>query len=75
MLRSFADASKRGAKDRRLQMKTLVMVPAMGCDNGLYVELARGLEDIVSLQTIIADGDRLETCVEAGARRRRRRNS
>ncbi|MBL8905516.1 MAG: alpha/beta hydrolase [Rhizobiales bacterium] len=45
-------------------MKTLIMVPAMGCDRGLYVEQARGLGDIVSLQTIIADGDRLEACVE-----------
>jgi pimeloyl-ACP methyl ester carboxylesterase len=36
----------------------------MGCDEGLYVELARGLDGIVSLQTIIADKDRLEACVE-----------
>ncbi len=45
-------------------MKTLVQIPAMGCDAGLYVELARGLDGIVSLQTIIADADRLEACVE-----------
>jgi pimeloyl-ACP methyl ester carboxylesterase len=35
----------------------------MGCDQGLYVELARGLEGIVSLQTILADADRMEACV------------
>ena len=45
-------------------MKTLVMVPALGCDQGLYAPLARGLDGIVSLQTIIADGDRMETCVK-----------
>ena len=45
-------------------MKTLVMVPALGCDQRLYAELAKGLGDIVSLQTIIADGDRLDACVE-----------
>lgn len=44
-------------------MTTLVTIPAMGCDAGLYVELAQGLEGIVSLQTIIADSDRLEACV------------
>jgi len=36
----------------------------MGCDAGLYAELARRLEGIVSLQTIIADRDRLKDCVE-----------
>jgi pimeloyl-ACP methyl ester carboxylesterase len=45
-------------------MTTLVTIPAMGCDAGLYVELARGLEGIVSLQTVIADQDRLEACVD-----------
>jgi len=45
-------------------MTTLVSVPAMGCDQGLYVELARGLDGIVDQQTIIADRDRLEACVE-----------
>lgn len=45
-------------------MTRLVTIPAMGCDEGLYVELARGLDGIVSLQTIIADKDRLEACVE-----------
>jgi pimeloyl-ACP methyl ester carboxylesterase len=45
-------------------MKTLVMVPALGCDQGLYAPLARGLDGIVRLQTIIADGNRLETCVD-----------
>lgn len=45
-------------------MTTLVTIPAMGCDAGLYAELERGLEGIVSLQTVIADADRLEACVE-----------
>lgn len=44
-------------------MKTLVTIPAMGCDQGLYAELAKGLDGIVRLQTIIAGGGRLEACV------------
>ena len=44
-------------------MKTLVMVPALGCDQDLYTPLAEGLSDIVRTQTIIADRDLLEACV------------
>ena len=45
-------------------MKTLVLVPALGCDGGLYAELVNDLNNIIRTQTIIADGDRLEACVE-----------
>jgi len=44
-------------------MPTLVTIPAMGCDQGLYVELVRGLEDVIAVETIIADRDRLDACV------------
>ena len=45
-------------------MTTLVAIPALGCDQGLYVELASGLDDMILVQTIIADRDRLESCVQ-----------
>jgi len=44
-------------------MKTLVMVPAMGCGQDIYTPLAEGLSDIIRMQTVIADADRLEACV------------
>jgi pimeloyl-ACP methyl ester carboxylesterase len=44
-------------------MKTLVMVPALGCDQDLYVLLDEGLSDIIRIQTVIADADRMEACV------------
>jgi pimeloyl-ACP methyl ester carboxylesterase len=44
-------------------MKTLVMVPALGCDQDLYTPLDEGLSDIVRIRTVIADADRLAACV------------
>jgi pimeloyl-ACP methyl ester carboxylesterase len=41
----------------------LVMIPALGCDEGLYAEIAPELEKTVSLRTIITDRDRIEDCV------------
>ena len=45
-------------------MKTLIMVPALGCDQDLYAPLEEGLSDIIRMQTIIADKDRLAACVD-----------
>lgn len=44
-------------------MISLVMIPALGCDAGLYAPLVPLLGDLVSLRTVIADGDRLDGCV------------
>jgi pimeloyl-ACP methyl ester carboxylesterase len=44
-------------------MKTLLMVPALGCDQDLYTPLVEGLSDIVRMQTVIADANRLDACV------------
>lgn len=40
------------------------MIPALGCDERLYAKIAPELGDLVSLRTIMADGDRLGACVE-----------
>ena len=44
-------------------MISLIMIPALGCDAGLYAPLVPLLGDLVSLRTVIADGDRLDGCV------------
>jgi pimeloyl-ACP methyl ester carboxylesterase len=42
---------------------TLVLIPALGCDERLYEKIAPELGDLVSLRTIVTDKDRLGTCV------------
>jgi len=44
-------------------MHSLVMIPALACDERLYEKIAPELDDLVSLRTIVADGDRLADCV------------
>lgn len=44
-------------------MHNLVMIPALACDERLYEKIAPELGDLVSLRTIMADRDRLGTCV------------
>lgn len=46
------------------QVHMLIAIPALGCDERLYEKIAAGLGDLVSLRTIMADGDRLGACVE-----------
>ena len=43
-------------------MNTLVMIPALGCDAGLYEKIAARLGDFVSLRTIVADRGSLAAC-------------
>ena len=45
-------------------MTNLVMIPAFGCDERLYAEIAPLLPSNVLTSTIICDGDSFETCVE-----------
>ena len=35
---------------------SLVMIPALGCDSGLYEKIAAGLADLVTARTIISGG-------------------
>ena len=44
-------------------MQNLVMIPAFGCDAGLYRDITPGLSDIISPQTIMATADNFEACV------------
>jgi len=44
-------------------MAPLVMVPALGCDGGLYGDLTPALSDLVEPRTVIASADRLSACV------------
>ena len=43
-------------------MHNLVTIPAFGCDERLYREIAPGLDDIIRLRTIIASASSLEGC-------------
>jgi pimeloyl-ACP methyl ester carboxylesterase len=43
---------------------TLILIPALGCDERLYEKITPELGDLVSLRTIIADRNRLADCVE-----------
>ncbi len=45
-------------------MHTLILIPALGCDERLYEKIGPELGDLVSLRTIMADRDRLAACVE-----------
>ena len=45
-------------------MHTLIAIPALGCDEKLYEKIAAGLDDLVSLRTMMADKNRLAACVE-----------
>ena len=45
-------------------MQTLVMIPALCCDEGLYEEVADALSDIVSLQIIIPYESTFAACAE-----------
>lgn len=45
-------------------MTNLVMIPAFGCDERLYAEIAPLLPSNVLSSSIIADGDDFATCVE-----------
>ena len=45
-------------------MHTLILIPALGCDERLYEKIVAGLGDLVSLRTITADKNRLAACVE-----------
>jgi pimeloyl-ACP methyl ester carboxylesterase len=45
-------------------MNVFIMIPALGCDERLYQEIAPALDGLVKLQTIVADQDRMPACVE-----------
>ena len=45
-------------------MTNLVMIPAFGCDERLYAEIAPLLPSNVLNSTVIADGADFATCVE-----------
>ena len=45
-------------------MKTLVMIPAFGCDARLYAPQIKALEDAFDIQTIIATGASFEEMIE-----------
>ena len=45
-------------------MQNLVMIPALGCDGGLYAEIMPRLSGVVEPVMIIADKDTLTGCVE-----------
>ena len=38
-------------------MKNLVMIPALGCDGGLYADILPRLSDVIEPSTIVADKD------------------
>jgi pimeloyl-ACP methyl ester carboxylesterase len=45
-------------------MIPFVMIPALGCDERLYRQIASCLNDFARLQTIIVDRDRMSACVQ-----------
>jgi pimeloyl-ACP methyl ester carboxylesterase len=45
-------------------MQNLVMIPALGCDGGLYAEILPRLSSVVEPVTVIADKDTLTGCVQ-----------
>lgn len=45
-------------------MQNLVMIPALGCDGGLYVDILPRLSRVVEPATIVADKDTLTGCVQ-----------
>jgi pimeloyl-ACP methyl ester carboxylesterase len=45
-------------------MRNLVMIPAMGCDGGLYADILPRLSAVVEPVTIVADRDTLPECVQ-----------
>jgi pimeloyl-ACP methyl ester carboxylesterase len=45
-------------------MHNLVMIPALGCDGGLYANILPRLSDVVEPVTIVADRDTLTGCVQ-----------
>lgn len=45
-------------------MNTVLMIPALGCDAGLYREIAPGLRGVVNPTTAIADHSTFAGCVE-----------
>ncbi|MEI8179262.1 alpha/beta hydrolase [Aestuariivirga sp.] len=45
-------------------MTNLVMIPAFGCDERLYAEIAPLLPSNVLISTVICDGDSMARCVE-----------
>ena len=45
-------------------MRNLVMIPALGCDGGLYADILPRLSGVVEPVTIVADKDTLTGCVQ-----------
>ncbi len=45
-------------------MQNLVMIPALGCDDGLYADILPRLSAVVEPVTIVADNDTLTGCVQ-----------
>jgi pimeloyl-ACP methyl ester carboxylesterase len=45
-------------------MQNLVMIPALGCDGGLYADILPRLSDVIEPITIVADRDTLTGCVQ-----------
>jgi pimeloyl-ACP methyl ester carboxylesterase len=45
-------------------MQNLVMIPALGCDGGLYAEITPRLSGVVEPVMVIADKDTLTGCVQ-----------
>ena len=45
-------------------MRNLVMIPALGCDGGLYTDILPRLSSVVAPVTIVADKDTLMGCVQ-----------
>ncbi len=46
------------------RMQNLVMIPALGCDGGLYADILPRLSGVVEPVTIVADKDTLTGCVQ-----------
>jgi pimeloyl-ACP methyl ester carboxylesterase len=44
-------------------MKHLVLIPAMGCDDRLYTQLAQSLSSQINVHVVVADEADLKTCV------------
>lgn len=45
-------------------MQNLVMIPALGCDGGLYADILPRLSSVVEPVTIVADKDTMTGCVQ-----------
>jgi pimeloyl-ACP methyl ester carboxylesterase len=47
-----------------MQTPSIIFIPALGCDAGLYNALAESLSDLASASVFIPDADTLDACVQ-----------